>query len=111
MTKAPVRGDVVWIEMAPAVGHEQTGRRPAVVVTQASYNSTVGLAIVCPITSQVKGYPFEVPLPDGLGIEGVVLADQARCCDWRGRGATLACHLPDSVTDAVLQRLGRLVAV
>jgi mRNA interferase MazF len=108
---APARGDVVWIDMAPSVGHEQTGRRPALVISPADYNARVGLALFCPITSQVKGYPFEVPLPDDAGITGVVLADEVKSLDWRGRGAKPAGHVPDEVTAAVVQRLGRLVAL
>lgn len=110
MAWAPERGDVIWITMNPSVGHEQTGRRPALVLSPGSYNSKVGLAVMCPITSQVKGYPFEVPLPAGLPVEGVVLSDQAKSLDWRSRGAELACGAPAECTTAVLQRLGRLVS-
>jgi mRNA interferase MazF len=110
MPWAPERGDIVWITMNPTVGHEQSGRRPALVLSPASYNHKVGLAILCPITGQVKGYPFEVPVPDGLPVEGVVLSDQAKSLDWRSRGAELACTMPRESTMAVLQRLGTLVA-
>lgn len=110
MPWVPDRGDIVWITMNPTVGHEQSGRRPALVVSPASYNGKVGLAILCPITSQVKDYPFEVPIPDGLPVEGVVLSDQAKSLDWRSRGAEFACRVPVESTAAVLQRLGRLVA-
>lgn len=106
----PERGDVVWITMDPTAGHEQAGRRPALVVSPGSYNSKVGLAILCPVTSHVKGYPFEVPIPDGLSVEGVVLSDQAKSLDWRSRGAELACTVPAESVTAVLHRLGRLVA-
>lgn len=106
----PERGDVVWITMNPTVGHEQSGRRPALVLSPASYNGKVGLAILCPITSQVQGYPFEVRIPDGLPVEGVVLSDQAKSLDWRSRGAEFACRVPEESTTAVLHRLGRLVA-
>jgi mRNA interferase MazF len=111
MPWTPERGDVVWITMNPRVGHEQAGRRPALVVSPGAYNSKVGLAILCPITSQVKGYPFEVPIPDGLPVEGVVLSDQAKSLDWRARGAEFACKVGRDSTEAVLQRLGRLVAL
>jgi mRNA interferase MazF len=111
MPWVPERGDVVWITMNPSVGHEQTGRRPALILSPASYNGKVGLAIMCPITSQVKGYPFEVPLPTGLPVEGVVLSDQAKSLDWRSRGAEFACSLPAANTAAVLQRLARLVTL
>ena len=76
-TYIPDRGDIVWIDFSPQAGHEQAGRRPALVVSPGAYNKKVGLAILCPITSQVKGYPFEVILPAGLPIQGVVLSDQA----------------------------------
>ena len=105
----PARGDVVWITMDPTVGHEQSGRRPALVLSPAAYNGKVGLAILCPLTSQVKGYPFEVEVPVGLPVEGVVLADQAKSLDWRARRAELLCALPQESTSAVLQRLETLV--
>jgi len=110
MSWTPERGDIVWITMNPTVGHEQSGRRPALVLSPGSYNGKVGLAILCPITTQVKGYPFEVPIPDGLPVEGVVLSDQAKSLDWRSRGAEFACRAPEEGTMAVLYRLGRLVA-
>ena len=105
----PERGDVVWITMSPTVGHEQAGRRPALVISPAAYNGKVGLAILCPITSQVKGYPFEVRLPDGLPVEGAVLSDQAKSLDWRARRAEFLCALPRESTSTVLQRLETLV--
>jgi mRNA interferase MazF len=70
----PARGDVIWITLNPQVGHEQAGRRPALVLSPLSYNAKVGLAILCPVTSQVKGYPFEVVIPAGSRLGGVVLA-------------------------------------
>ena len=110
MPRIPERGDVVWISMNPSAGHEQAGRRPALVVSPAAYNGKVGLAILCPVTSQVKGYPFEVPVPNGLPVEGVVLSDQAKSLDWRARDAEFVCQVPSECTEAVLQRLGRLVS-
>ena len=109
MTFIPERGDIVWITMAPAAGHEQSGRRPALVLSPADYNGKVGLAILCPVTSKVKGYPFEVRIPEGLPVEGVVLSDQAKSLDWRARGAELACALPPESTLEVLRRLEPLV--
>jgi mRNA interferase MazF len=70
----PARGDVIWITLNPQVGHEQAGRRPVLVLSPLSYNAKVGLAILCPVTSQVKGYPFEVVIPAGSRLGGVVLA-------------------------------------
>lgn len=110
MRWTPERGDVVWIAMNPGAGHEQTGRRPALVLSPGSYNAKVGLAILCPITSQIKGYPFEVPLPSGLPVQGVVLSDQAKSLDWQSRGAELACRVPADTTATVSQMQGRLVS-
>ena len=110
MVWTPERGDIVWITMNPTAGHEQSGRRPALVLSPGSYNSKVGLAILCPITSQAKGYPFEVRIPDGLTVEGVVLSDQAKSLDWRSRGAEFACSAPEECTLAVLHRFATLVA-
>src|SRR5439155_427115 len=90
----PARGDAIWITLQPQAGHEQAGRRPALVLSPASYNSKVGLAIICPITSQIKGYPFEVLVPAGLKVSGAVLSDQAKSLDWRVRKAELICRLP-----------------
>ena len=85
MAGVPERGDIVWITMDPTVGHEQSGRRPALVLSPAAYNGKVGLAILCPITSRAKGYPFAVRIPEGLPVRGVVLADQAKSLDWCAR--------------------------
>ena len=105
----PQRGDAIWITLNPQAGHEQAGRRPAVVLSPGVYNSKVGLAILCPITSQVKGYPFEVLIPDGLPVRGVVLADQVKSLDWRARQAEWMCTLPPDVTAEVLAKLGVLL--
>jgi mRNA interferase MazF len=72
----PDTGDLVWLTFDPQAGHEQRGRRPALILSPRSYNSKARLAIACPITSHVKGYPFEVPLPQGGKISGVILADR-----------------------------------
>lgn len=106
----PRRGDIVWITITPQAGHEQSGRRPALVLSPGAYNEKVGLAILCPITSQVKGYPFEVSVPPGLPVAGVVLADQVKSLDWRAREVELLCTLPEPVVDQVLQRLGTLLS-
>ncbi|MCE5192294.1 MAG: type II toxin-antitoxin system PemK/MazF family toxin [Actinomycetia bacterium] len=110
MTRVPERGDIVWITMNSSVEHEQLGRRPALVLSPGFYNGKVGLALLCPIASQVKGYPFEVALPDGLPVEGVVLSDQAKSLDWKSREAELVCKVPSASVTEVLQKLGRLVA-
>lgn len=105
----PAQGDAVWIRMNPQAGHEQAGRRPAVVLSPRAYNGKVGLALLCPITSHVKGYPFEVVLPEGLKISGAVLSDQVKCLDWRARRASLICKLPGTVVGEVLGKLGALL--
>ncbi len=97
----PKRGDIVWITMNPRIGHEQAGRRPAVVLSPESYNKRVGLAILCPITSQVKGYPFEVEIPFGGDVSGAVLCDQVKCLDWKARNADFKSQLPDEIVNRV----------
>jgi mRNA interferase MazF len=81
----PNRGDIVWLNFDPQAGHEQKGKRPAIVLSPKEYNEKVGLALFCPITSKVKNYPFEVKV-DGE-IDGVVLSDQLKSLDWRKRNA------------------------
>lgn len=105
----PDRGDVVWISLNPQVGHEQAGRRPALVLSPAAYNRRVSLAILCPITSQVKGYPFEVLIPNGFNVIGVVLADQVKSLDWRARRAELIGNLPEATVREVLAKLTTLL--
>jgi mRNA interferase MazF len=105
----PDRGDVVWIALNPQAGHEQAGRRPAVVVSPRSYNGKVGLGLFCPITSRVKGYPFEVVLPSDQPVKGVVLADQVKSLDWRVRRAELAARLPDDTCAEVVGKLATLL--
>ena len=105
----PERGDLVWLRFDPHAGHEQAGRRPALVLSPASYNGKVGLAILCRITSRGKGYPFEVPLPGDAGAVGVVLADQVKSLDWRAREAERIGRVPARVTEEVLGKLGTLL--
>lgn len=95
----------MWIDLNPQAGHEQAGRRPALVLSPRAYNERVGLALVCPITSQVKGYPFEVPIPAGGRVTGVVLADQVKSMDWQVRRIALI----EPVPAAVVARALRLV--
>lgn len=105
----PRRGDLVWLHFHPQAGHEQAGRRPALVLSPESYNGRVGLAILCPVTSQQKGYPFEVALPSGGTVAGVILSDQVKSLDWRARRAERIEPLPAQVTEEVLQKLGTLL--
>ena len=109
MAYIPESGDIVWITFTPQAGHEQAGRRPALVLSPAAYNGKVGLAILCPITSQVKGYPFEVLLPDELEINGAILSDQVKSLDWRARKATFSCRLPAAAFNEVVQKLSTLI--
>ena len=110
-SRVPERGDAVWIDFDPQAGREQAGRRPAVVLSPAAYNGKVGLALLCPVTRQVKGYPFEVAIPDGLPVAGVVLADQVKSLDWRRRNATLIATLPRETVAAVLRRVNALLTL
>jgi mRNA interferase MazF len=111
MAYVPDRGDLVWLTFTPQAGHEQAGRRPAVVLSPIAYNRRVGLAIFCPITNQRKGYPFEVELPETVGVTGVILSDQVKNLDWRSRNAVFLATLPDRVIAEVLQKLGTLVSL
>ena len=109
MVYTPDRGDAIWITLPPQAGHEQAGRRPALVLSPAAYNHKAGLVVACPITSQVKGYPFEVAIPAGLKISGVVLSDQVKSLDWKAHQAELICKLPAPTVDEVLQKLNTLL--
>lgn len=106
----PDRGDLVWLSFDPQVGHEQAGRRPALVLSPAAYNGRVGLALCCPVTNRAKGFPFEVALPAGLAVTGVVLSDHVKNLDWRGRNAVFICQAPQRVIDDVLAKLATLLA-
>ena len=106
----PERGDAVWITLDPQAGHEQAGRRPALVLSPSAYNGRVGLALLCPITNQIKGYPFEVVIPPGLAVTGVVGADQVKSLDWRARKAARIGTVPNEVVVRVVQRLEALMA-
>jgi mRNA interferase MazF len=105
----PERGDAIWITLDPQAGHKQAGRRPALVLSPAAYNGRVGLALLCPITGQAKGYPFEVPLPEGLPVTGVVGADQVKSLDWRARKARRIVAVPKEVVAEVVGRLQTLL--
>ena len=111
MTSFPDRGDLVWISFTPQAGHEQAGRRPALVLSPSAYNQKVGLAILCPISGQEKGYPFEVRIPMGLSVRGVILSDQVKSLDWKVRQAELADKLPSSTVEEVLLKLNTLLEI
>jgi mRNA interferase MazF len=101
MRYVPRRGDIVWLSFDPQAGHEQAGRRPAFVVSPQAYNGKTGLFLACPITSKVKGYPFEVRLPENLEVDGVILADQIKSLDWKARRAKFAARTDGRVIDEV----------
>ena len=106
----PDAGDLIWIDFDPTKGHEQRWRRPAVVLSPRNYNSRPSwLCIVCPITSQRKGYPWEVPIPSGNGISGVVLADHVRSLSWRARHAEFSGVAPAAILDEVRAMLAVLL--
>ena len=105
----PDRGDIVWMSFNPQAGHEQAGRRPALIVSPRAYNGITSLALCCPITSQVKGYPFEVTLPADGGVTGVVLADQIRSLDWKARRAQFASAAADGVVQEVIGKVSALL--
>ena len=105
----PGRGDIVWLNFNPHAGHEQAGRRPALVLSPRSYNGRTGLALLCPVTTAAKGYPFEVPLPQGGAITGVVLSDHIKSLDWRARQASLAAQTTPTVVEQVLEMIGALL--
>ena len=105
----PEQGDAVWLTFDPQAGHEQSGRRPAVVLSPRAYNARTGLAIFCPVTNQIKGYPFEVVLTSGLPVAGAVLADQVRSLDWHARRATRICKLSTDMMGEILGKLEPLL--
>lgn len=106
----PGRGDAMWIHLNPQSGHEQAGRRPVLVHSPARYNGRVGLALLCPIISQVKGYPFEVRLSSDLPLTGVILADRVKSLDWRARHAEVICRPGEEIVAEVLRKLSTLLA-
>ena len=106
----PEAGDLVWASFDPQAGHEQAGRRPALVLSPAEYNGKVGLVLACPITSQVKGYPFEVPVTSRK-VKGVILADQVRSLDWRVREFSFADRAAEATVVAVKELLMTLLGM
>jgi mRNA interferase MazF len=108
---APDAGDLIWLSFTPQAGREQAGRRPALVLSPRTYNAKVGLCLVCPVTQQAKGYAFEVALPHGLPVQGVVLADHIRSADWRERGSVAITTVAVEVMDEVRAKLKPLLGM
>ena len=109
LTRQPDRGDLVWLSFSPQAGSEQAGRRPGIVLSTALYHRRSRLVIVCPITNQRKGYPFEVLLPAGLPVQGVVLVDHIRSIDKIARQLEVVGHVPDNVMDEITAKLAALI--
>jgi len=109
MAFVPDAGDLVWLTFDPQAGREQAGRRPALVLSPKTYNARSGLALACPVTNQVKGYPFEVAVPASGGVTGVILADHVKSVDWKARHAELLGRCADDVMDEVRARLAPLL--
>lgn len=101
----PDAGHLVWFSFSPQAGREQAGRRPGLVLSPRTYNVRAGLCIVCPVTAQAKGYPFEVDLPEGLPVQGVVLSDHVRSADWQARNAVYAGDVPVEVLSQIRAKL------
>lgn len=108
-TYTPAQGDLVWLDFNPQAGHEPQGRRPALILSPAAYNKKIGLALACPVTRHAKGYPFEVNLPPGLPVAGVVLSDHIKSQDWRARRVEFIASLDEATCEAVLQRARTLL--
>ena len=106
---APARGEIVWLQIEPQAGHEESGTRPAVIISPREYNEKVGLCRCCPVTSQAKGYPFEVDLPAGLEVKGVVLCDQVKSMDWKARHARTIGSLPGRSVKEIQARILALI--
>ena len=105
----PESGDLIWLTFDPQAGREQAGRRPALVLSPKTYNSRSGLALVCPITSQVKGYPFEVAISTGAGATGVILSDHVKSVDWKVRRAEKVSRVSAEILGDVRARLAPLL--
>ncbi|MEA2029213.1 MAG: endoribonuclease MazF [Campylobacterota bacterium] len=105
----PQRGDLVWLNFTPQAGHEQRGKRPALVLSPKIYNEKSSLCVVLPITSKIKGYPFEVLLPDGLAIEGAILSDQIKNLDFVAREIAFIEKLPKETLEQVQKNVLALV--
>src|SRR5436309_7274072 len=109
--EAPDAGDLIWMSFTPQAGREQAGRRPGLVLSPKSYNAKVGLCLVCPVTYHAKGYAFEVVLPAGLPVQGVVLADHVKSADWRERDSEHITNVPAELLEEVRAKLKPLLGM
>jgi mRNA interferase MazF len=107
----PERGHLVWLNFNPQAGHEQAGRRPALVISPEAYNRKVGLALFCPVTTNEKGYPFEVKIPEESKINGVILSDHVKNLDWKIRRAEFICNVSQNTLREVLEKLNVLIGI
>jgi mRNA interferase MazF len=107
----PDAGDLIWIDLSLTVGHEQSGRRPVLVLTSSKYNAASGLCVACPITGRARGYPFEVALPNDSAVRGVVLADQVRCLSWEKRYVQPIDRAPAALVADVRERIAALLDI
>ncbi len=105
----PDRGDIVWLNFNPQTGHEQRGKRPALILSPKIYNEKTSLCICLPITSKVKGYPFEVALPPDIPIGGVILSDQIKNLDFRAREISFVCKVAHDTINVVQRNVMALV--
>ena len=105
----PKRGDIIWLDFNPQVGHEQRGRRPAIVLSPKAYNQRVGLGLFCPVTNRSKGYPFEVAIPDEYKVTGVILSDHVKNLDWKVRRAEFIAEASEDIVEEVLAKLNTLL--
>jgi len=105
----PKKGDLVWLNFSPQAGHEQAGRRPALVLTPSLFNRTTNLLLAAPITSRVRGHDFEVPLPPELSISGVILVHHTRSVDWKVRNTEIIEAVPEETLFQVLDILNAVL--
>ena len=105
----PDRGDLIWLTFNPQAGHEQAGRRPALVISPAAYNGKTNLCLACPVTNSIKGYPFEVLLPKQSDVTGVILTDQIKSLDWKVRNAIFIEKISKQVLEDVIAHIKTLL--
>jgi mRNA interferase MazF len=105
----PSKGDFVWLNFDPQSGHEQKGRRTAMIISNTLFNEKTGLAFACPTTTKDRGYPFHLRIPEGLPVHGVVMVDQVKSIDYSSRKATFIAHAPKDLVDEILAILDAIL--